>query len=239
MSDENHQNTALITGAAGALGSALSGDFARAGWNIVMLDKNRRGLEKAWDAIVAEGGAEPFLHPLDLAKAGPDDLEVLIGAIESEFGGLDGVVHCAARFGGLRPLDHIPPPDWLESMQVNVNAAWLLSMSCLPLLRKSERAFLYFLLEDLDKMRRGYWGAYGAGKLALSAMVQQLAAEQPDDRLQVLGINPGPMASALRAEAYHAEDPHSMPDPGIASGRIMDLVNRVEVPAQTLVSFSG
>ena len=56
MSKEKTQKTVLITGAAGALGSALSREFADAGWNIVMLDKNRRGLEKAWDSIVADGG---------------------------------------------------------------------------------------------------------------------------------------------------------------------------------------
>ena len=60
-----------------------------------------------------------------------------------------------------------------------------------------------------------------------------------NNRLQVLGINPGPMASSLRAEAYHGEDPHSVPAPGLAAARIMDLVNRVETPDQTLVSFGN
>ena len=226
--------TVLITGAAGGLGAALAYQCAQAGFNTVMLDKESRALNSTWDSIVEMGLPEPVLHPLDLATAGTDQFDELVSALEAGFGGLDGLIHCAARFGGLRPLDQIEPAEWLHQVQVNLNAAWLLSVSCLPMLRQSPSSFLYFLLEDMQKMKGPFWGAYGVSKHALQALVNQLAAECESSPMQVLGINPGPMATTLRAEAYHAENPATQPAPADAARKICALISG-ELEASTPV----
>jgi NAD(P)-dependent dehydrogenase (short-subunit alcohol dehydrogenase family) len=223
MAARPYNKTILITGAAGALGLALSRECVARRYNTIMLDKNMKGLESGWDSIVNAGLKEPFLHPLDLAGAGVKQFDQLLVAIDSEFKGLDGVIHCAASFKGLRPQDQVSPIDWLEQIQVNLNAAWLLSVTCLPMLKCSPQSFLYFLLEDLEKMKSGYWGAYGVSKQALYTLVHQFAAECATNSVRVLGIMPGPFASPLRAEAYHAENPQSLTDPEIVAQRICSL----------------
>ena len=224
MAEKSNDRTVLITGAAGALGSALSRLFVEHGFNTIMVDKEKKGLESAWDSIVSEGLNEPILHPLNLATAGPRDFGLLIETVQSEFGGLDGVIHCAARFTGLRPLDQISPQEWLEQIQVNLNAAWLLSIACLPTLRNAHNSFLVFMLEDLKLMKGGYWGAYGASKLALEAIVHQFSAQCSGSSVKVLGVNPGPFASRLRSEAYHSEDPATVPGPAAAARKILELL---------------
>ena len=232
--------TILITGAAGALGSALAAACAESGFNIVLLDSDRRGLDEAYDHITVGGFTGAALYPMDLAKVGPEHIDELVSTIESEFGGLDGVVHCAARFEGLTPLDQVPPQEWLLHMQVNLNAPWLLSVACLPLLRKSQRGRVYFILENLERVRRAYWGPYGVAKHALAAMVDQFATEQRSSGIQILGIDPGAMRSALRSRAYHAEDPSAQPDPALAAGRIMSyLSGQVESEAAFIELFPG
>lgn len=232
--------TILISGAAGALGSALAAECARAGFNTVLLDSDDRGLDRAYDRIMASGFTEPALYPMDLAGVGPEHIDELVGTIEREFEGLDGLVHCAARFEGLTPLDQVPPQEWLLHMQVNLNAPWLLSSACLPLLRKSQRGRLYFILEDLERVRRAYWGPYGVAKNALAAMVDQFAAEQRSSHVEILGINPGAMRSALRSRAYHAENPLEQPDPALAAGRIMAyLSGEAELEGTFIELFPG
>jgi NAD(P)-dependent dehydrogenase (short-subunit alcohol dehydrogenase family) len=216
--------TIIVTGAAGGLGSVLSMEAARDGFNTVMVDSDQRGLEEAYDRITDSDFPEPALHPMDLSSAGPENFEELLDRVNSEFGGLDMVVHCAARFEGLTPLEQVSPAEWLMQIQVNLNAAWLLSAQCLPLLRNSESGHLYFLLEDLPKVRGAFWGAYGVSKHALRALVSQFAAECKSSRIQVLGINPGPLRSALRSRAYHAENPASQPNPCLAAEQIMQLL---------------
>jgi NAD(P)-dependent dehydrogenase (short-subunit alcohol dehydrogenase family) len=204
-----------------------------------MLDCDRRGLEQAWDQITGDGLPEPALYPLDLLGAGTEHFDELLDKVTEEFGGLDAVVHCAARFEGLTPLEQFSPPEWLASIQVNLNAAWLLSALSLPLLKQSESGRLYFMLEDMARMNGAFWGAYGVSKNALMALVNQLAAECSSSRVQVLGINPGVLRSALRSRAYHAENPSLQPDPETAAMQIMKLLKGNLDPEGTFVDLSS
>ena len=111
------QKTVIVTGAAGGLGSALVLEAVRAGWNTVMVDNNRRALEQAYDRAEQEVGGNAVLFPADLEGAGPDDYDTMLASIISEFGGLTALVHCAARFDSLTPIEHISPADWLGHMQ--------------------------------------------------------------------------------------------------------------------------
>jgi NAD(P)-dependent dehydrogenase (short-subunit alcohol dehydrogenase family) len=227
----------LITGAAGGLGASLALECARAGCHIVLVDSDRRGIEACYDAIVSEDLPAPALHPMDLATIGPDHCDELICALDTEFGGLDALIHCAAEFEGLRPLDQVSPPVWLKTMQTNLNAAWLLSVACLPMLRKSAKGCLYFLLEDLPRLKGSFWGPYGVSKHALAAMVNQFNAEFGKTGLQILGIEPGPMRTPLRARAYHAENPNSVPEPVVSARRIVRILSGADCPAGPFVQL--
>ena len=216
--------TVIVTGAAGSLGSAFSRLAVEKGYNTVMLDCDRRGLEAAYDGIKEAGLPEPALYPLDLAGAGPEDYQEMLSAVAEEFGGLDALVHCAARFESLTPLEQFNPSEWLMHIQVNLNSAWLLSATALPMLRESGAGRLYFMLEDMERVGGAYWGAYGVAKHALRALTSQFAAENASSGVQVLGINPGPLRSDLRSRAYHSEDPATQPDPEPAARKIIELL---------------
>ncbi len=230
--------TILITGAAGGLGAALALRCAADSANLVLLDKNRRGLSTLSDRIIAGGGTPPGLYPMNLAGAGLDDFNDLVDVIRTEFGDLHALIHCALDFEGLQPLEQIEPQRWLGSMQVNVNAPWLLSCACLPLLREAENARLFFLLDDLEMVTSAYWGAYGTGKAALAGMVRQFDEELSNTRVSVHGINPGPMRTDFRATVYHAENPQQQPQPEISAGKIADMLSGDTSGYDLMVSFS-
>jgi len=217
--------TILITGAAGGLGSALALQCAIAGANLVLLDKNRRGLGVVSDTLTERGLNSPGLYPMNLAGAGPDDYTDLVSTIDSEFAGLHALVHCALDFDGLQPLEQVAPQDWLQSMQVNVNAPWLLSCAVLPLLKKSDGGRLFFLLDDIETVTGAYWGAYGTGKAALNGMVRQFDETLSNSGVDVRGIIPGAMRTGFRAKVYHAENPMDQPDPEIIARRITGMLS--------------
>ena len=199
--------TVLITGAAGGLGSALALQCAGLGAELILLDKNRRGLGELSDRMTDQGLTPPGLYPLNLAAAGVDDFNDLVDTIKSEFSGLDALIHCAVDFDSLQPFEQVQPQDWLQSMQVNVNAPWLLSCTLLPLLKRSKDGHLLFMLDDLEAVTDAFWGAYGASKAALTGMVRQFDAALGHSPVSVHGIIPGPMRTGFRARVYHAENP--------------------------------
>ena len=216
--------TVLITGAAGGLGSALAMRCAAQGAELILLDKNRRGLGELSDRMTDRGFSPPGLYPLNLAAAGVEEFNDLVDTINSEFSGLDALVHCAVYFDSLQPIEQVQPQDWLQSMQVNVNAPWLLSCTLLPLLKKSKSGHLLFLLDDLDAVTDAYWGAYGVGKAALTGIVRQFDAETNHTPVSVHGIIPGPMRTGFRARVYHAENPMEQPEPAVVARKITAIL---------------
>jgi NAD(P)-dependent dehydrogenase (short-subunit alcohol dehydrogenase family) len=218
--------TILITGAAGGLGGALALQCARAGAELVLLDKNRRGLSELGDSMTEDGLPAPGLYPLDLAGAGIDEFNELIDVIQSEFGGLHALIHCALDFEGLQPLDQIEPQQWLRSIQVNLNAPWLLSCACLPMLKQAENGRLFFLLDNPERVTDAYWGPYGVAKVALTGLVKQFDATLSNTSVLVRGIDPGAMRTGFRAKVYHAENPMEQPEPGIAAAKIAEMLSQ-------------
>lgn len=230
--------TILITGAAGGLGSAIAMQCADLGADLILLDKNRHGLGELSDKIADRKLQSPGLYPLNLAAAGVDDFGELVRTVETEFDGLDALIHCAVDFDSLQPLDQIQPQDWLQSIQVNVNAPWLLSCALLPLLKKSENGRLFFLLDDLEIVTDAYWGAYGTGKAALAGMVRQFHTSLNNTPISVRGIIPGPMRTGFRAKVYHAENPMEQPEPAIVASKIVTLLIGSDANCDLIVNLS-
>ncbi|WP_411834294.1 SDR family NAD(P)-dependent oxidoreductase [Pseudoxanthomonas mexicana] len=191
----------LISGAAGGLGSAAAHACAVAGATTVLLGRKVARLNRVYDAI-AKAGPEPLLYPLDLEGASPDDYAELAQRLEAGLGRLDGVLHCAAEFRGLTPLEHTDPAAFARALHVNLTAPWWLSQACLPLLRKSDDAALVFALDDPARVGQAYWGGYGVAQHGLAGLVGMLAAELAASPVRVSALRPGPMRTPLRARAY-------------------------------------
>jgi NAD(P)-dependent dehydrogenase (short-subunit alcohol dehydrogenase family) len=217
------EKTMVITGAAGGLGSALSMVASVNGWQVFLLDRNKRALELLYDAIVAAGGVEPYLHILDLANAGPLDYSQIVTAMQPQTGGLDALVHCAVSFDGLQPMDLIEPEVWLRQMQVNVNAPWLLSVNLLPLLRLRRSASLIFL-HDEQPNSKALWGAYGVSKAATKALAAQFRAELRGASICVHAIDPGAMRTSLRSSIFHSENPANVPSAEFKATQLLSIL---------------
>ena len=224
MNENNKYNRRiLLTGAAGGLGSALSLQLANADAELVLLDKNRAGLEALSDKIVERGSSEPGLYPMDLVGASAQDFTDLAHILEEQYGGLDVLIHCAAEFTGLFPSEHLPGDDWLRIMQVNLNAPWLLTQTCLPFLKKAGNAQIVWTLDSPGRAEAANWGAYGVSKQAIRTLISQLQAELQITDIAVAGINPGPMNTSLRSQAYF-EEKEPVADPGEVAGKIVALL---------------
>lgn len=195
------QRVVLVSGAHGGLGSAAAVACAEAGATVVLLGRKVPKLNRVYDAV-AKVGAEPLLYPLDLEGATPDDYAELADRLHAELGRLDGVLHCAAEFKGLTPLEHTDPAAFARIVHVNLTAPWWLSQACLPLLRQAQDAALVFALDDLERVGQPYWGAYGIAQHGLAAMVGMLHAELASSSIRVSALQPGPMRTGLRSRAY-------------------------------------
>ncbi|MEY3731336.1 MAG: hypothetical protein RLZZ57_2092 [Pseudomonadota bacterium] len=209
---------ALITGASRGIGAALALELAKLGAQCVLVARTQGGLEEVDDAIRAAGGKPPTLLPFDLQKA-EKDIDMIGPSIVQRFGRLDILVHNAGALNKLTPVAHIDPRDWAEVMAVNLTASWRLIRSCDPPLRASDAGRAVFLTTGAAQNPRPYWGMYGAAKAGMEHLVATWATEVESTPLRVNLVDPGRVATKLRAAAYPGEDQTKLAQPAdIAPG---------------------
>ncbi len=207
----------LVTGAGAGLGRALALACARHGATVVLLDRALPALEAAYDAIEEAGGPQPALYPMDLAGATPDDHQTLAERIRGELGRLDALVHNAAFLGALSPVANHDPGLWMQALQVNLTAPFLMTRACLPLLREAPDPALLFVSDAAGRRGKAYWGAYGASKAGLENLAETLADElEANTRIRVATLDPGPLRTGLRRTAYPGEPRDAVPPPEAA-----------------------
>jgi len=213
-SDLLAERVILVTGAGDGIGRAVSLACAAHGATVILLGRTVHKLESVYDDIVTAGGPKPAIYPMDLEGAVPEDHRQLAQRVNAELGRLDGLLHNAGLLGTLTPLEHYDTLEWLRVMQVNVNAPFLLSQACLPLLKRAPDASLLFTSSGVGRRGRAYWGAYSVSKFAVEGMMQVLADELDENaRVRVNSINPGQVRTRMRAAAYPAENPDDLPTP--------------------------
>ncbi len=216
--------TVLVTGAHGGLGAEAAKACARAGATVVLLGRRVPKLGRVYDAVKALG-PEPAIYPMDLAGADPADYAALAEKVAAELGGLHGLLHCAAEFNGLAPLEATEAEAFVKTLHVNLTAPWLLTQACLPWLRKSGDSAVVFVTDEPGRVGKPYWGAYGLSKLALAALVRQLGAETESSPVRVSGLEPGPMRTDLRARAYADEAQLRVPGPASYASACVHLLS--------------
>lgn len=196
---------ALVLGATGSLGQAAALAFAEAGASVVLMGRRVPALEKLYDRIVASGWPQPAIYPMDVMGASFEDWQDLAGAIEREWGRLNGVLFAQAHFQGLCSLELTGPQEWLQAVHVNLNVPVLCLQACLPLMRKSAVSKVMFVLEDEERTQQAYWGGYGVAKAGERALYRMLGHELENSSVRVHALRPGSMTGRLRSKAYASE----------------------------------
>lgn len=224
----------LVTGAYGGLGEAVSVACAQAGATVILLGRKVPRLNRVYDRICASGDLpEPLNYPLDLEGATPDDYADLAQRIEANLGRLDGIVHCAAHFKGLTPLELTDPAELARTLHVNLTARLWLTQACFALLEASQHGVVVFAIDTETTAHQAYWGGYGLSQQATQSAVKMLQAERSKDTgVIITGATLGPMRTALRARAYVTEDVNDPVTPDAYAAAIVNLLATATVAEQ-------
>uniref|UniRef100_A0A486XWJ3 Ketoreductase domain-containing protein n=1 Tax=Rheinheimera sp. BAL341 TaxID=1708203 RepID=A0A486XWJ3_9GAMM len=196
----------LVTGAGDGIGKEAALTFAQYGACVILLGKTVAKLTAVYDQIVADGGKEPAIIPLDLKGATAKHYRDMAATIQAEFGKLDGVLHNAGLLGVLTPFEHIDLPTWQDVMQVNVTSAMLMTQALMPVLKLAPRASVVFTSSGVGRKGRAFWGPYAVSKFATEGLMQIIANEYDNSSIRVNCINPGATRTTMRSKAYPGED---------------------------------
>ena len=206
--------TVLVTGAADGIGRAVALGVAGHGATVLILDRKQRKLETLYDEMTSSGYTEPAIvvqDLLELDEAGARNIHL---GIEHDFGRLDGLVHTAIEFAGLRALHNINAQQWSRAIHGNLTAPFLLTRAVLPLLKSANDASVVFSSAAVGRHGKAFWGAYGVACAGIESLAkiwsEELDAHTP---VRVNSLDPGPVRTRERALAYPGEDANRLPTP--------------------------
>src|SRR5215469_13629645 len=212
--DELAGRVIAITGASSGIGAAVALACARHQANVILIGRNAARLEAVHAQIEAASLPEASIAVLDLEQALARDYDQLADALLERYGRLDGLLHNAGILGTLTPIEHYDVPTWCRVLHVNLTAAFVLTQVLLPALKKSADASVVFTASSVGRRGRAYWGAYAVSKFALEGLSQVLADElEGISHVRVNTLNPGRARTAMRRQAYPAEDFTKVPLP--------------------------
>lgn len=204
----------LITGAGGGIGEAAAYAFARFGATVILCGRTLSKLEKVCDEINRQGAPEPMLLPLDLEQADATDFNQIAEAVQTRFGMLHGLLHNASILGPRVPLALYPSAQFNNVLRVNLISNFELTQALLPALEAAPDASLIFTSSGVGRQARAYWGAYCVSKFGTEALMG-IWADELENLCQIRcnSLNPGSTRTPMRAQAYPAEDPNTLPPP--------------------------
>lgn len=215
-----------ITGATGGIGRAVALAAAAHGAGLILIGRNVAKLTGLHAEITAAHGDVALMAPLDFEKAVANDYDQLAAAVLERHGRLDGLVHCAGQLGTLTPIEGYDVPTWCRVLHVNLTAAFALTQVLLPTLHRSRSASVVFTSSGVGREGRAFWGAYAVSKFALEGLSQVLAAELSGSTpVRVNALNPGPVRTLMRRQAYPSEDLAKLADPATVAAPYVALLS--------------
>lgn len=192
---------AVVSGAAGGIGSAIARQLIARGATVHGLDRDAQGLFRA----AREFGGKSFVPiTVDLADRAAVD-RVLAEVLEALEGRCDILVNNAG-VSRVRPLEDTDDVtlDWLFA--VNFTAAFRITRTLLPALRASGRGTVVNIASEFAMVGQSGYSAYCATKGAILAWSRALAVELAGQRIRVNAVCPGPIDTSMLQEEFRTFD---------------------------------
>lgn len=191
----------VITGAGSGIGAATAVRLDRDGWRVFA------GVHDPADVGVLDRDTSDrvTVAPLDVTSA--DSITNFAGEVDLALGsgGLDAVVDNAGKaFAG--PLETLPIEELREQFEVNVIGQVAVTQRFLPLLRRAERPRVVLVGSVGGLVAVGFAGAYHASKYAMEAIADAWRQELAPDGVDVVLVEPGPLATPIWSKAAHSLD---------------------------------
>lgn len=188
--------TAIVTGAAGGIGSAIARSLADLGAHLVLVDSSDTVADLAAeiDGVAVRG---------DVGLPGTVDSTLNSGL--RAFGGIDMLVNVAGiQVRG--PATNLSSDDWSRLVAVNLTATYRFCQAVADNLRVSRGAIVNISSMSADRAVAGIV-PYGAIKSAVSHLTRGLAVELGPSGVRVNAVAPGYVMTAMTADLL--DEPNS------------------------------
>ena len=204
-------NTVVVAGGTGALGVAVTAEFLRSGWRVVVPGRTEESLARL--------GTDPALNPVLADPFDPANMaDVVALAASDEAAPLTALVNLVGGFASGARVHETPIEDFEEQLRLNLRPTYLITQGVLPHLLAAGGGAI--VCTSSGAAQRPFSGAAGyiTAKAGVIAFADALHAEYAHDGIRVNTIIPGTIDTpANRAARPNADTTKWTPPARIAT----------------------
>jgi NAD(P)-dependent dehydrogenase (short-subunit alcohol dehydrogenase family) len=176
---------AIVTGAGGGIGSAISIAFAQAGAKVACVDLN---LDKAEETARLAGEGSVAIK-CDVSSE--SDTKAAVERAAKAFGRLDVLLNGAAMTDASATVLELDLAAWNKVFATNVGGAFLMSRWAIPHLAAAGGGSIIHIASQLGTVGTPGRVAYCSTKGALITMAKAMAADHASQKIRVNTLSPG------------------------------------------------
>lgn len=186
---------ALVTGAAGGIGLATARRLGHEGATVIAVDVDEMRLREAWPSATAAAS----VRTCDISRS--DEVNRLVDEVTSEYGPVDILINSAGIYRDGAALD-TSETDFDLMYNVNVKGTFLMSQAAArTMVSASIGGSIVNIASIAADLASPLNMAYGATKGAVLSLTRGFAVSLGAHAIRVNAIAPGPVETAMAAQA--------------------------------------
>lgn len=184
---------AVVTGAAGGIGSVTAETLAAAGASVLLIDRHAEALTPVVELIEAAGGTA-VAHAVDLRDE--EATRAAVSAAQQRWGRVDVLANIAGLFPANEgPLHESVRKTWDLSLEVNLRAAAVLSAAVLPLMMQAGSGSIVNVSSAQGRAGDIAWSSYGVAKAGVESLTRYTATQYGGAGIRCNCVAPGMIAT--------------------------------------------
>lgn len=177
---------ALITGGAGAIGSATARRFLRDGARVAIADHDAAALERARAELSGDGDVK--VVTVDVTQDA--SVRSLVAAVVDAFGRID-ILFCCAGYLRAGTVAETTLEDWDRTLAVNLTGPFLASRHVVPVMLATGGGSIVHMASTSGVVAEAGIAAYCASKGGVVMLARQMAVDYARDGIRVNVVCPG------------------------------------------------
>ena len=175
---------AIVTGGGSGFGAGIARKFIAEGARVLIADRDAASGER----VAAELGANAKSVVADVSKAA--DVEAMVAAAQTHFGGLDILVNNAGMGHVPQPMEGLGEDDFDRIVAVNMKSIYLGARAVVPRFKAQKRGVILNIASTAGVSPRPRLTWYNASKGWVITATRSMAVELAPFGIRVVALNP-------------------------------------------------